>query len=141
MKPFFAFFCKFTLFPISGFFTKKIEGRENIPAQNSFILASNHTNGLDHWFIGNLLRKRVEDLRFVGAMDNLKLLLLSGLLYYLSNTIIINRKEGNRKNTLEKMAECLKNNKIVVIYPEGDSNRKKELLRGKTGIAELVFKT
>ena len=141
MKTIFAFFCKFLLFPITNFFTKEIIGKENIPWTNGFILVANHANGLDHWFIGNVLRKRMQDLRFIGAMDNLKLFLQSGLLYYFSDTIIINRKKVDRKSILEKMAECLKNDKIIVIYPEGDSNPKRELLRGKTGAVELALKT
>ncbi len=141
MKPFFAFFCRLTLFPLAGLFTEKIEGKENIPAKKNFILVSNHTSGSDHWFISNILRKRAEDLRFIGAMDSLKLLLQSGLLYYFSNTLVINRKRKNRKGILKKMIDCLKNNKIVIIYPEGDSNKKKELLRGKTGMSELALRT
>ena len=141
MKTIFAFFCKFLLFPITNFFTKEIKGKENIPLTNGFILVSNHTNGLDHWFIGNVLRERIRDVRFVGAMDNLKLFLQSGMLYYLSDTIIINRKKNNREQLLKKLSECLKNGEIIVIYPEGDSNPKKELLKGKTGAAELALRT
>ncbi len=141
MKLFFYFLCKFFFFPIADFFTQEIKDIDNIPWTNSFILVSNHINGLDHWFVGNLLKKRIRDVHFVGAMDNIKLFFQSGLLYYLSEAIIFNRKKVDRKSIVAKMAECLKNNKIIVIYPEGNSNPKKELLKGKTGAAELALKT
>lgn len=57
MKTFFIYFCELFAFPIVGLFTKQIEGKENIPSENNFILASNHLNSLDYWFIGNALKK------------------------------------------------------------------------------------
>jgi 1-acyl-sn-glycerol-3-phosphate acyltransferase len=39
------------------------------------------------------------------------------------------------------VTEYLKSGKIVVIYPEGDTNKKKELKKGKTGVAELLLKS
>lgn len=142
MKTVFVYFCNFISSPfLESFFIEKVEGRENIPKSNSFILASNHINGKDHWFIANILKERLKDTRFVGALDSFKTMLLSGPLYYFSNAITINRKKVDRKHILGKLIKNLKQNKIIVLYPEGNSNNKPELLRGKTGIAELVFKT
>ena len=56
MKTFFIYFCELFAFPIVDLFTKQIEGKENIPSEDYFILASNHLNSLDFWFIGNVLK-------------------------------------------------------------------------------------
>ena len=84
---------------------------------------------------------RDRDVHFIGALDSFKIFLITGggLLYYLSDTIIINRKDKEKKKkALKKAVEYLKKGKIVVIYPEGDTNKKNYLLRGKVGVALLA---
>ncbi|MCP6718574.1 MAG: 1-acyl-sn-glycerol-3-phosphate acyltransferase [Patescibacteria group bacterium] len=142
MKTALVYFCKFISSPfLESFFIEKVEGRENIPKNNGFILAPNHINGKDHWFIASILKEKLKDMRFVGALDSFKTMLLSGLLYYFSNAITINRKKVDRKYILGKIIENLKQKKIIVLYPEGDSNDRKILLKGKTGIADLALAT
>jgi len=140
MKPPLVYLCKL-VFPFVDIFIKRIEGKENIPQESSFVVASNHINGRDHFFIARFLKNRLEDLRFIGALDSLKILLASGLLYYLSNTLIVNRKRPDRKNLLKKAIKCLKEGKVIIIYPEGDTNSGPSLLKGKTGVAELAIRT
>ncbi len=141
MKTLFVYFCKLILFPITNFFTEKVEGRENIPRRGGFIVAANHITGWDHCFIANTLKERAKDLRFIGAMDSVKTFFQSSFIYYLANTITINRKRVDRKALLGKMVKCLEENRIIIIYPEGASNKKEELLKGKTGVAELILKS
>ena len=141
MKTLFVYFCKLITIPLASFFTKKIEGRENIPWKSSFIVASNHLNGLDYWFIGNALKKRTKDLRFVAALESFKIFLMSGLLYYVADVIVINRKKQGRKEIIKRIIKKLRSRDIVIVFPEGDINNKKELLKGKTGAAELALKT
>ena len=141
MKTPFVYFCKYISSPIiEKFFLERVEGRENIPTTN-FILAPNHLDGKDHWFMMALLQKRLKDVRALAAMDSLKILLISSLLYYLTNAIKVDRRKVNRKNLLDKVIKNLKENRIIVIYPEGDSNSGKNLLKGKTGVAEIALKT
>lgn len=141
MKTFFVYLCRLFLFPVAGLFTKEIKGKENIPKENSFIIASNHLNSLDYWFIGNVLKERTRDLRFVATMDSFKTLLQSGFLYYSSGAIVINRKKEKREDIIKKIIKNLENKKIVVLFPEGNTNPRKKLLRGKTGVAELALKS
>ncbi len=140
MKTPFLYFLRYIGFPFTKLFIKRIEGVENIPSHNNFLVSANHLNGRDHFFVVYALEKKAKDLRFVGAMDTLGLFLKSSLLYYLSNTIKIHRKKEDRESILRKMQKRIKNDKIIVIYPEGDSNPKPRLLKGKSGIAELVLR-
>jgi len=141
MKTSFIYFCKYISSPIiEKFFLERIEGRENIPSTN-FILAPNHLDGKDHWFIMALLKERLKNVRALAAMDSLKILFISSLLYYFTNAIKVDRRKVDRKSLLDKIIKNLKENRIIVIYPEGDSNNKKMLLKGKTGVAELALRT
>ena len=138
MKSIFVFLLRYLFLPITSLFVDKIEGEENIPEGNNFIVAPNHLNGRDHFFIAHALKDKIRDLRFVGAMDSFKIFLQSSLLYYLANTITIHRKKESREEMVAKIMKEIRKNKIVVIYPEGDSNPKDKLLKGKTGITELI---
>lgn len=141
MKTVFIYFCKFFVFPIINLFTERIEGKENIPQEESFILASNHLNSFDQWFIANSLKERMKSLRFLAAMDSFAIFLQSGFMYYLAEVIVINRKKADRGTILKKLIKSLKNKEIIVLFPEGDTNRGKKLLKGKTGVADLALKT
>jgi 1-acyl-sn-glycerol-3-phosphate acyltransferase len=141
MKTPFVWACRLFMLPAAALFTDRVEGRENIPEKENFIAACNHINSLDYWFIGNVLKRRLRRLRFVAALDSIRTAAQSGLLYYFSEPIIINRKTGDRKVILKKMMDSLKSGDIIVLFPEGDTNRRKELLKGKTGVAELALRS
>jgi len=141
MKDIFIYFCRFFAFPITSFFTKRIEGKENIPQEESFILASNHLNSFDQWFVANSLKKRLKSLRFLVAMDNFRVFLQSALLYYMADAIIVNRKKIDRRKIIGKLIKSLRKREIIIFFPEGDTNRRKELLKGKTGMADLALRT
>lgn len=131
MKAGFNLFVRYVLSPFIDLFVQKVEGKENIP-QGCFIVASNHIDGWDHWFVGNLFANRIEEVYFLGAMEKLKIVLLFGPIYWAADAIRINRKKQDRKEILQKVAEYLKKNNIVIIYPEGDINRGNKLSEGKT---------
>ena len=138
MKPVFVFLLRYFFLPITGLFIDKIEGKENIPEGNNFIIAPNHLNGRDHFFIAYAFKEKIKNIRYVGAMDSLKIRLQSSLLYYLANTITIYRKKESRKEIITKIMKEIRQDKIIVIYPEGNSNPKSKLLKGKTGIVEII---
>ena len=138
MKPVFVFLLRYLFFPFTNLFIDRIEGKENIPEGNNFIVAPNHLNGRDHFFIGYTLKEKIKDVRFVGAMDSFKTFVQSSFLYYLTDTITIHRKKESREEIIEKIMREIRRNKIIIIYPEGDSNRRNKLLKGKTGITELI---
>ena len=141
MKTIFVYFSQFFILPIINLFTKRIEGKENILPEKSFILASNHLNSFDQWFVANSLKERLKSLRFLVAMDNFEIFFQSGLLYYAAEAIIVNRKKVDRKKILEKLMASLKKREIIIFFPEGDTNRRKYLLKGKTGVADLALRT
>lgn len=139
MKKPFIIFLRLCLIPIFSLFIKEVEGKENLSLSPPFILASNHLNTLDHFFIACLLKDQLKNLSFFAGNEKLKNLLFFGWLFWLGEVILVNRKKIPREKIIEILQENLKRGKVVVIYPEGDTNKKEFLLEGKTGIAELAF--
>jgi len=67
MKRSFVIFNKVFVFPIiKTFFLGEIKGKENIPKNGNFIIASNHINNLDHWLISQAFEERFKDFCFLG---------------------------------------------------------------------------
>jgi len=141
MKPVFSFCARKFIAPIIEIFVEDIKGKENIPQDTNFILASNHQTNLDHLFVPLPIKDRLEKTHFIGKMDNLLQFLLAGWFYWLAETIPVNRKAKDKRKVLEKAIEALKKGQIIIIYPEGTRNRKKNLLPGKTGAAELAIRS
>jgi len=140
-KPF-SIFARNVLSPlIEKFWIEEVKGQENIPQDTNFILASNHQSYFDHFFVPLPIRDRLERVRFIGKLDSKWQALQWGWFYWLAETIPINRKAEDKRRVLDKALEVLKKGGIIIIYPEGKRNRKKELFEGKTGVAELAVKS
>lgn len=138
---FFLFNFYFVLPIIKFLFIKEIQGKENVPQKENFIIAANHLNTLDHWILAAVLKEKFFLFRFLGKKKgNFLTRNLRAVLYFLSDTVSFDEDE-NREKVLNKLEKLLKTGKIVIIYPEEDVNKERFLKRGKTGIAELVLKS
>jgi len=142
MKKIFSIFARNLVGPIfKRFFIEEIKGQENIPQNTTFILALNHQSYFDHFFVPFPIKDKLEKVHFVGKLESKWQTLQWGWFYWLTETIPINRKAEDRRRVLDKALEVLKRGEIIIIYPEGIRNKKKELLPGKTGVAELAVKS
>ncbi|PJC47327.1 MAG: hypothetical protein CO034_02990 [Parcubacteria group bacterium CG_4_9_14_0_2_um_filter_35_11] len=142
MKKSFSILARYILAPIiEKFFIEKIEGEENILHGKNFIIAANHQSYFDHFFIAIPFKSQFEKVHFIGKMETPYHPLFFGPLYFFTETITVNRKSKNRREVLKKVIQYLKKGKIIVIYPEGGTNRSETLKKGKTGVAELAIKT
>jgi len=142
MKSTFAILARNLLGPtIKRFFIEEVKGQENIPQDTNFILASNHQSYFDHFFVPLPIKEKLEKVHFIGKLENKWQILQWGWFYWLTETIPINRKAEDKRRVLDKALEVLKRGEIIIIYPEGTRNKKRELLPGKTGVAELAVKS
>jgi len=142
MKKTFSIFARNLVGPIfKRFFIEEIKGQENIPQNTTFILALNHQSYFDHFFVPVPIKEKLEKVHFIGKLESKWQILQWGWFYWLTETIPINRKAEDRRRVLDKALEVLKRGEIIIIYPEGTRNKKKELLPGKTGVAELAVKS
>ena len=141
MKPAFCFFARKILKPIFSPYIEEIKGLENIPKDTNFILASNHQSNLDHFFVPFPIESSLEKAHFIGKRDNILEFLVASFFYWAAETIPVNRKAKDKRKVLEKAVETLRKGGIIIIYPEGTRNRKKEILEGKTGAAEMAIRS
>lgn len=140
MKPAFCSFARKFLKPLLSPHIEEIKGLENIPQNTNFILAVNHQSNLDHFFVPFPLENSLEKVHFIGKRDNILEFLVASFFYWVAETIPVNRKAKDKRKVLEKAVETLKRGGIIIIYPEGTRNRKKEILEGKTGAAEMAIR-
>lgn len=126
------------------------KGLENLPKNDGFIIAANHATAYDPPIIvvalRNFLRKffnpRSKKIYFLGSTK-----MRYKILRYNIATVFINllgEKMGylpaNRAGLI-RAVELLKQDHIVVIFPEGHQNAKKQLLRGHRGVSVLALRS
>jgi len=142
MNTFQSWFCKIFLKPIVDLiWIKKVKGLENIPSTN-FILASNHQSHFD-WIASSYVCVP-KKYTFLGQVDKYTGVFgfLRNFLYTWVRVIPINRKdEQSKKESMEETVKALKNNYIVVLYPEGTRSKTGEIQKGKFGVAKNYLET
>lgn len=132
--------CKLAL---NVYFRKKhVVGKENLPQQGPFILVANHPSSfLDPLCIAVETKPKINFLA-KGVLFKNKLVasILKGL-----NMVPIHRAEDNpkllNKNT-EVFKDCykkLKDDGVIMIFPEGTSEMERRLRKIKTGAARIAL--
>ncbi|MCX7721027.1 MAG: 1-acyl-sn-glycerol-3-phosphate acyltransferase [Dictyoglomus thermophilum] len=113
----------------------KVEGKENISSR-SFILVANHVSILDPIVIGAAFDKR---LFYLAKKELFKSKIFNPFLRWLG-AIDIDRKDF-KYETWKKINKLIKENEIIVIFPEGTRNDHPEmgLLELKDGAASLAL--
>ncbi len=113
----------------------KVEGKENVPAR-SFILVANHVSILDPIVIGAAFDKR---LFYLAKKELFKSKIFNPFLRWLG-AIDVDRKDF-KYETWKKINRLIKENEIIVIFPEGTRNEhpEKGLLQLKDGAASLAL--
>ena len=111
-------------------FRLTVDGRENLPKKNNFIVVANHASFLDPFVIAAAIPKKIHCIssRFLYRIPWLKWSLkkLEAL---------------PTKGSSEKAIEYLMKNEIVGLFPEGRCSRDGLLKEFRRGVALLAFKT
>lgn len=119
------------------YFKMGIKGAENLPAGESFLLASNHTSHLDSVALILASGRPIDDFVFMAAKDYFfKGGFYTGLMTSVLNLIPFDRGvhyKGIVMN-LEYLRQCREAKKIIVLYPEGTRSLSGELQKFKVGI-------
>lgn len=108
----------------------RVEGLEHIPEHGSFLIAANHIDFLDGFFItAAISKRRTTVIQFLSVTNN----------YWWTGgaTITIPKKE--KAQSLDRALHALEQGVIVAIFPEGHRNATGVLDHGKTGIARLAL--
>ncbi len=120
------------VFPL--FFKLRIEGRENIPATGSVMLASNHVAWIDIPLLAQPLR------RFTHYMAKVELFQVPvvGYIIGMCGNFPVRRGEGDRES-LRIADRLLTSGEVVAIFPEGHRTGG-ALIRGLPGVALIALR-
>jgi len=132
-------------YPVKMFYNVKVFNKENIPYQNGFILASNHTDSTDQYRLGLALGNRP----FVGfAAKEIENSFRGSLFKSTGLGIFVDRKDPvSRNESATIMAKYVAHDRIALIFPEGtrknkdEEGRKKFQNKFQMGTVSLAQKT
>ena len=116
----------FILFKI--LFLIRVKGRENIPGNGGFILASNHQSFLDPVLLG-MASPRI--LRFMARDDLFKPRWFAWLITTLGAFPVKRNKPD--KGAIKRTLELLRAGEAVLIFPEGTRSRDGDIGKGHPG--------
>lgn len=138
MKPFVYSACRFILRPfVTLFYKPKVIGIENLPKDKPIILAGNHTCLRDPFIVGYITN---DDLYYIVKKE-----LHEGIIkpfFKYSGTIPVDRKNKGNENAFKAVLDILKENKKVVIFPEGTINKTNDIIMPfKYGAVSLAKKS
>ena len=125
------------VFPIFKFlFRGKLEGINNIPKDNSFIIVSNHGSLLDPPFLGHALGLKVS---FMAKEELFKIPILNQVIQACGAYPV---KRGTvNKNSILVASEKLLNNEVIGIFIDGTRQKDGFVNKPKNGAALIASRT
>ena len=136
---------KVVLPPIYRLWLRKVEGIENIPKDKPFIVAANHTSYYDALLLPCIIAPRLNKKLHALVNSYYWKIPITGFFLDLWESIPVsvekdkNSKEKNKK-AIEKALSYLKNNELIMLFPEGTRSDGK-LKKAYTGVAKLALKS
>jgi 1-acyl-sn-glycerol-3-phosphate acyltransferase len=123
--------------PLRVLYTLRARDIDNVPARGPVILAPNHFSGLDHWFVGLVLRRRV---RFMAKSQLFKGPFLE---FVLSHAGAFPVRRGQRDEEAIITAQAiLGQGGVLVMYVEGGRSRTGRIgSSARPGIGRLALET
>lgn len=136
---------KLILSPIYKLWLRKVEGIENVPQDKPFIIAANHSSYYDALLIHFILIPKID--KKIHALVNSLYWKYPVIRWFLDlgeciPVYVEKEKYAKEKNkqSFEKALSYLKNNGIIMIFPEGRRSIDGKLRKAYNGIARLALK-
>lgn len=117
------------------FFRVEVDGKENIPTDEAFVVCSNHTSNLDPPLLGACVPFK---LAFMAKEELFKNKVFGALIRSLG-AFPVRRGTGDI-GALRSAVKLLKSGNRIVVFPEGGRSDGKHLRRGKPGAALIAAK-
>jgi 1-acyl-sn-glycerol-3-phosphate acyltransferase len=118
-------------------FRGEVIGQENLPADGAFLIASNHASYIDPPVVGSLVPRQ---LCFFAR----KTLWKKGVASWWLDTvgvIPVDRDGGQDVSALKRVLRALKDNKGLILFPEGTRSPDGKLQEPKPGVGFIVCKS
>jgi 1-acyl-sn-glycerol-3-phosphate acyltransferase len=136
MRPFYGFFHYLAGLVHSMWFRGEVAGTDNFPAEGPFLIASNHASHLDPPMVGCQIAKQM---RFFARKSLWNNRLLAWWLDQVE-TIPVERDSGDI-GAIKKVLLALKEDRAVVLFPEGTRSPDGHLQKAKAGVGLMACKT
>ena len=134
--PFYRFIRALATLILRGWFRFRVLGREHIPDAGPVIIAPNHKNFLDPFFVGIATRRRVQYMAKAELIEGVG----GGLLVRLG-AFPVRRGEADA-NALDTARAILAAGGVVVLFPEGTRVEEVDALGSpRHGAGRLAFET
>jgi 1-acyl-sn-glycerol-3-phosphate acyltransferase len=118
---------KSVAYPIFRQKISHVHGLEHLPKSGSFIIAANHVDWLDGFYIAATIGDALgAPVHFLTKSNN-----------YWWTQVAIQIPE-DKKNTIDIAVEALRSGKILCNFPEGQRNTSDTLAPGKTGTVRMA---
>jgi 1-acyl-sn-glycerol-3-phosphate acyltransferase len=134
MEPVYGFFHYLVMLGYEMFFRGEVGGTENLPRTGAFLIAGNHASFLDPPLIGVHVRRQ---LCFFAR----KTLWKPGVAAWWLDavgTIPVDRDGGQDVSALKRVLRSLKENKGLILFPEGTRSPDGSLQRPKSGVGFIA---
>ncbi len=114
----------------------KVDGKEAVPPRGPLIVASNHLSNADPPFLAASIPRR---LHFMGKRDLFAIPPVGALMRAIG--VHPMNREGVDVDALRWNLDLLKNDGVVVLFPEGTRSRTPGMRQGMRGVAYLAIKS
>lgn len=136
LTPFYGFFHYLASTIHSMWFRGDVAGTENFPVDGPFLIASNHASHLDPPLVGSQVSRQM---RFFARRSLWNNRLLAWWLNQVE-TIPVERDSGDI-GAIKRVLQALKENRVVVLFPEGTRSPDGHLQKAKAGVGLMACKT
>lgn len=118
----------------------KVEGLDKIPLDGPLIVACNHISNADPVALCGItsLRRKIN---ILAKKELFKIPILGKLLIYGGAIPLDRQRQGGDIKALKSAFSVLKENRCLIIFPEGTRSKTGQRLPAKTGIAMFAHKT
>lgn len=130
---FYQDFKKFVEIIMKTFYQINVTGLENIPQNENYLLAGNHLNILDSWVLMTIIS---ENLHFMVDKKLYKYPLGENFFTKIG-TFAINPNELDL-NAIKTAINILKTDQNVVIFPEGKTHKRNQMVAFKPGVPKIA---
>lgn len=114
----------------------KIEGRENVPEEGAYILASNHIEATDPIHIGLCIKRQIMFMAKAELFENP----FAAWFFRHLGAFPVDRGKGDR-TAIEHFEEEIKKGYLMGIFIEGTRSKTGDFLPPKNGVSLLAYDT
>jgi len=119
---------KAVIYPLFRSKVKDVHGLEQLPQSGGFLIAANHVDYLDGFYIAVV----------VGINLNTPVHFLTKTNNYWWTTLAVQIPKDNNGQIVDPAVKALKSGQVICNFPEGQRNDTDKLLPGKTGTVRMA---